>query len=453
MLTSDFISACKEFAKKRQGVLNEELEDTKKFCSYHIEFYNYALEFRYIKKKTLYYKPSSLYCVIRLRKNSVVYYHLTDIIPFLEHKTFKSCYFWNIENSQRLNSCFESLVATLDYVLSQLTPFLSDDHILLEALFDNYKTIYGMKESDINFCNIDVPGDYAQSHFLSLQNIRDGYIFSRYCDFAPYALLLKNKTAQALKKYEKLSQKNELLEYEKHLINYIINSENYAFCAFDAACDTSASKKLITPLTGLIHFAVVFAVFSVIFCGIFALYNFIISIDALVVLVTPWYTGFLCAGLCSVFGAIAFVSNKPIANRHLTKKERNEFSDILVSKGEKKLTFIVFVVSVAVSVIFAVMIMTANVRFYNEKITFENKTYYYSNIHSVYYIKSRYNVYGDKIDRGSYVLLFDDKTSLDLDGFTSIEFTEKEVVPLLREQGVDVKEANSEKELPWYTEE
>lgn len=60
---------------------------------------------------------------------------------------------------------------------------------------------------------------------------------------------------------------------------------------------------------------------------------------------------------------------------------------------------------------------------------------------------------GDRIERGSYVILFDDKTSLDLDGYTSVEFAEKKVLPILKGKGIGVKNADSERDLPWYTEE
>ncbi|MBQ7035647.1 MAG: hypothetical protein IJN34_07925, partial [Clostridia bacterium] len=262
----------------------------------------------------------------------------------------------------------------------------------------------------------------------------------------------KNNVDKALEKYEKLDQKNKLLEYEKHLINHIIHSENHEFSAFESSCDTSAAEKLITPLSGLLEFAIVFAISSIFFCGAFAIYNLIISINTLVVLSAPWYLGFLCAGLCSVFGAIALVANKPFPNKYLTKKERIDFSNILISKGVKKFSCIIFALSIAVSMFFAIVILISNVRFYDDKISFENKTYHYDNIDSVYYIESRYNIYDEKIERASYVILFDDKTSLDLDGFTSIQFTEQEVLPLLSKKGINIKSAMSEKELPWYTE-
>lgn len=451
MFTNEFISICKEFTENRSDVLSEEVEDTKKICKYKVKFYNSTIEFKYVKKESMFYKPGSLYCVISLRKNSVVHYHLTDIIPFLKHKSFKSCYFWNIESAERLKNCFESLVAVLDYITPQLTPFLSDDSILLEALFNNYKTIYKLKDKDIDFNKIEDPEDYAQKYFLSLQDMRDKYIFSRYCSFAPYALLLKNKVDKALAKYEELNRKNKLLEYEKHLIHHILDSETREYRPFDSDCDTSDAEKLMVPLSGLKAFAAVFCISSVFFCGFCAVYNLIISANALVVLSAPWYMGFLCAAFCSIFGAIAFFPYMP--NKHLTKKARRDFSKLLISKGNKKFSFTSFVLSVAVSMFFAVMIMISNVRFYKDDVKFDGQSYHYSQIESVYHIDARYNVYGDRIERASYVILFEDKTSLDLDGYTSIEFTENEVLPLLKSKDIDIKTADSEKDLPWYIKE
>lgn len=451
MFTNEFILLCQDFAKKRSDVLCETIEDTKKVCKYRIEFFSFILEFRYVKKESTFFKPSSLYCVIFLRKNSVVYYHLTDILPFLEQKCFKSCYYWNIESQERLHCCFDSLVSTLENITSQLAPFILDDTELLESLFNSYRTIYNLKDTDIDFNKINDPEDYSEIYFLSLQNMRDGYIFSRYCNFAPYAQLRKNKVDKALKKYEKLNQKNKLLAYEKHLIHHIIHSENREFHAFDSPCDTSVSEKLTEPLSMLKAFAAVFFISSVFFCGLCAIYYSIISAHALLVLAAPWYVGFLCAGLCSVFGAIALFPYLP--NKYLTKEERKNFSNILMPKGVKKFAFISFIISVLVSLFFAVMIMRSNVIFYNDQFTFDSKSYSYNDIDSVYYITARYNVYDDRIERSSYVILFDDKTSLDLDGYTTIEFTEKKVLPLLKEKGIECKKADSERELPWYTEE
>ena len=330
----------------------------------------------------------------------------------------------------------------------KLNLFLSNTALLEDSLFRSYKTIYNLKPDDIDFKKVDDKNNIAHSYFLSLQKMRDEYIFSRYSNFAPYKLLLKNNIDKALAKYEKLDKKGKLFDYEKSLINHINNSVNHEFHAFDPSCDTCASDKLISPVCGLKAFLVCFIVSSIFFCGFCAIYNIIASINTLVLLSAPWYTGFLCSGLCSIFGAIALLVYMP--NKHLTKTERKNFSKILITKIEKKFIFTIFTLSIAVSMFFAVMIMTSNVRFYENNITFDNQAYNYDQIDSVYYIDARYNTSGNRIERASYVILFNDNTSLDLDGFTSIEFTEKEVLPLLKSKGFDLKFADSERDLPWY---
>ncbi len=449
MLTNDFISLCENFANSRNDVLDEMLLEHKKTCNYLIELNSCALEFRYIKKAFGYFKPSSLYCVIHLKKRSVVHYHLPDIIPFLEHKTFDPCYFWNIENTERLDSCFSSLVKTLENVLSQLTPFILDDSVLLKSLFENYKNIYNLKDTSIDFTKIEDQNDYAQNYFLNLQNMRDGFVFSRFCNFKPFELLVENKTEKALEKYEEINQKGKLFEYEKCLIDHI-KSINFEFSVFDSSCDTSLADKVHSPLNILKAFLIIFTISSILFCGVFVIYNLIISANTLVVLSAPWYTSFCCAALCSIFGTIALISHIPISNKHITKKEAKEFLKTLVPTGTKKFSLITFILSIIASIFFAVMILVSNVRFYDNKITFDSKTRSYENINSVYYISARYNDFGDRIERDSYVILFNDKTALDLDGYTSVEFTKKEVLPLLKDKGFDVKFADSEKDLPWY---
>ncbi|MBQ5321316.1 MAG: hypothetical protein J6K88_04605 [Oscillospiraceae bacterium] len=451
MLTNIFISLCREFAKENPNMFEEHIEDSKKICKYSIEFLNYILEFRYIKKESIYFKPSSLYCVIKLRKNSIVYYHLTDIIPYVEQKIFKACYFSNIETPERLKTCFESLKKQIKNIIPQIVPFLYDETTLLNHLLENYKAVFKLKDSDMDFSQINNENSYAHDYFLTLQNIRDGYIFSRFSNFAPYALLIKNKIDKAIAKYEKLNQKDKLLEYEKLLLEHISNSTAPDVEIFESYCDTSAkSSKFMTFSSFAKAFVVVFAISSVLLCGIFALYNLILSQNTIVMLSAPWYMGFLCAGICSIFGAIALFPYIP--NKHLTKEERKNFSNILISKGLKKFSFVCFLLSVLVSLFSAIMMMLPNVRFYEDNIKFDMQSYNYNQIDSVYYINARYNVYGDRIERASYVILFDDKTSLDLDGYTSVEFTKKEVLPLLKSKGFNVKNADSERELPWYSE-
>ena len=451
MLTNNFISICKEYAKNSENVLGQELEDNKKVCKYRIIFYSYILEFRYVKKESTFFKASSLYCVLSLSKNSVVHYHLPDIIPFLTHKTFQSCYFWNIENAERLKNCFVSLVSTLDTITHQLETLSWDESIFRESLFNKYRTMFNIKDANLDFSKIDDPREYAQRYFTSLQDIRDGYLFSRYSNFAPYALLLKNKFQKALKKYEKIDNKNKLFPYEKALIDHIRSASNPAFHPFEPGCDVSKAAKVITPASFAKAFTICFALFSVLFCGALAIYNLIISINTLAVLAAPWYVGFLCSALSAIAGTLTLLANKPMPNKHLTEKESREILNTLVSKGTKRFSIIVFAIFVAASIFFTVTFMVSNVRFYENDIRFDRQSYAYDQIDSVYYIDARYNFEGDRIERGSYVILFKDKTSLDLDGYASVNDTEKKALPILESKGYQILHADSERDLPWYT--
>ncbi len=451
MLTNEFISLCKEFSEKCDGVLGEDIEDSKKLCRYRIVFFNYVLEFRYVKKETAYFKASSLYCVLGLKKGSVVYYHLTDIIPFLPQKSFKPCYYGHIESAERLGNCFERLVAIVDSVTSQISPLIYDDSLVRKSLFESYKMIYSLKDDAVDFGKIDDRNDYAHKYFLSLQKMRDGYIFSRFSNSPQYSLLLKNKKDAAIAKYEKLNQKDKLLDYEKYLLEHIKDAENYEPVMLDDCCDTSDLSSNFHSLGAFAKaFILVFAVASVFLCGFCAIYNLLSSKGAIVALSAPWYIGFLSAAFCSVFGSIAFFLYMP--NKRLTKEERKKASNILISKSVKKISVAAFVISVVVSVVFSIMIVITNVRFYDDNIEFDSKSYSYSQVDSVYYIDARYNEYGDRIERASYVILFTDKTSLDLDGYTSVDYTQNNILPLLIEKtGVEIKRADSERQLPWYS--
>lgn len=450
MLTNDFILLCKEYTQNRQDVLNETVIDNKKFCRYNIEFLSYILEIVYVKKETTFYKPSSLYCTIKLRKNSVVHYHLTDIIPYIKEKSFNACYFTTIENTDRLSCCFKSLTNEIENVTSQIDEFLFDDTLLLEQLYENYKLIFNLKDKDLDFSQIDNKNDYAHNFFTSLQKSRDGFVFSRFSSFAPYEALVKKQNFIAITKYEKLNMKGKLFDYEKDLLNHIVHLD-CDFTALSPECNTKLFESKFLTLGVLVKTAFTFfAIFSVIFCCLFACYNLTISRNTVITLCAPWYCGFLCAGLCAVFGSITYFQKMP--NKYLTKKQREDFAKITISKPLKFFCNALFVLSIITSIFFAITIAKENVRFYDESINFSSKNYRYEQIDSVYYIKSRHNLYGDKINRASYVILFKDKTSLDLDGYTSVESTQKHVLPFLEDKNIEIKEADSEKQLPWYSE-
>ena len=72
----------------------------------------------------------------------------------------------------------------------------------------------------------------------------------------------------------------------------------------------------------------------------------------------------------------------------------------------------------------------------------------YDDIENIYYIQSRYNEYGDRIERASYVLDLNNGKLLDLDGYTTTKETEKELLPYLKSKGFEIIKLDSDKDLP-----
>ena len=72
----------------------------------------------------------------------------------------------------------------------------------------------------------------------------------------------------------------------------------------------------------------------------------------------------------------------------------------------------------------------------------------YDDIENIYYIQSRYNEFGDRIQRASYVLDLNNGKLLDLDGYTTAKETEKELLPYLKSKGFKIIKLDSDKDLP-----
>ncbi len=89
-----------------------------------------------------------------------------------------------------------------------------------------------------------------------------------------------------------------------------------------------------------------------------------------------------------------------------------------------------------------------NIQFYKDKMLvcdIKQTEYSYNDIENIYYIKSRYNVYGDVINRSSYVIVFNNGESIDLDEWTTVKNTEKYILPILDKVPIIVE---SDKDLP-----
>lgn len=437
-------------------MLDHYQDDTNRLCSYFLDFSLIKIEFRYVKKESVLEVPSSLYCVIHLHKNSELHYHLVDILPYLKEKNLNRCYFTAIENTGRLETAFEELTTIIDGTITEIEELAADDSEIKAKLFDSYKAFYKLKETDLDFSKAENPREADHDFLIRLQKNRDKLLLMRFSTASGYGDLLKGNTKKAVRYYKKQNAKGCLFEYEKLLLEMLTSDKNNQL---DIVSEKANSQELYNNLgrfsSYIKAFLAVYIPTAIIFCVLFALYNHVVSRDTLFVFGVPWFAGVLPAGLCSIFGAISFFAYMP--NKKISTAQRKEIIKIAVPKWVRAFTPVVFGASVAVSIFFAVILMSTNLRFYEDRISctrgdFITKHYSYSydEIDSVYYISARYNPYGERLERASYVILLTDKTVIDFDGYTSIEQTEEKAIPLLESKGFKAVKVDSDLDLPWY---
>ncbi len=454
-LEKQFIQLCNEYAKEKSAIYTECVSG-KKRCVFTIELLSLKLEFCYVKNTSAFESPSTLYCRIYLRKNSVVRYHIPDILPLIGAEDFRGCYFPLIENPTRMDSCFRQLCEILDSHLPAMENLAISGNIDNTDIFESYKKIYSLKEKDLDF-NLIHEGEDSAYLFNYLQNNRDGYMVNLFTVFAPYEKLISGNTEKALELYEKWEKKRGLLPYEKHLCEFLKRDENQNFLPFTPECLLKRNIKSATnpPIWEyLLNAIVVYIPFAIVFCIIFAIIDWILSMNTLFSFTTPWYDGFLAAGLCGIFGSLA-LRNK-VKTLLFGEKAKNdiEIDEIANSKGINIFMYVSFGLAIIFSLFASFMIISSHALFYEDTFKFTEEQgvfryseYTYDEIENVYYMESRYNDYGDRVDRASYVLVMKDSKVFDFDGFTNVKETEKTILPFLAKKGYTVKHIDSDKEL------
>lgn len=412
------------------------------------------IEFRYIIKPASYETSGTMYCVVYLNKNSEVYYHLPDIIPYLKNKDFRCPYFSAIENEKRMEACFDALIEIVSGSFSEINELALDDTEVRNSLFEFYKIFYRLKDTDLDFAKIENRKELDHDFFTDLQKKRDRVLVLRFTTVAGYTNLLLGKRNKAVRFYEKWEKNNALLEYERQLLDFLRSPESKDYIFISEECNFAQNVKNYNNFFGGVKAVLLlFIIFAVIFCAGFALYNYIAELDTELTVTAPFYLGLMPAALCALFGTIAFYGYIP--DKKLRSGKKQEIHKTLNSKATRTASVICFVIVFAVSVFFSAMMISCDVRFYEDKMSFtagefdvRHRDFEYSEIVGVYYISARYNYLDERIERPSYLILFEDKTVLDLDGYTTVEYSEEKILPLLESKGFSVNRVDSDKDLP-----
>ena len=449
-----FLTRCEEYAKKLNA-LGTKTTSEKKTTFFSIILPSIKIQLIYSKKRSAFDLPSTIFARVYLNKNTNHFYHIPELLAFLDIDYYRACYFPYIESEERMNCCFDALTEVLDSHIADfekiVTTFRHEE--MRRYQFESIKDLSFLKDEDYNNSDIYVKMIEMGETMTFLQ---------RMTVFDAYYNLCCGKREEAIKKYEKLNSKNKLFEHEKRLLEFIKKPENADFKPITDECFSYKEAKPYTLNSN------VFSLKSLAFAlGVtiptFVIFPFIvekiISGGAIAHYGAPWWVNVLFGGVAALNVVIGFADNinKIVGDKNA--KTRVKYRQILESKLSKDITEIVFRSLSTILFLFVMMLSLFTTSVYDTYIKtpsdgnpFEMTQIQYEDVEKIYYMNARYNVYGDRIDRPSYVFILKDGTIFDFDMVNTAEETERDILPLLEKYNLETIRVDSHKEIPSYDE-
>lgn len=423
-----------DFSEQTHALALDFTED-KNHAEWSLKYPIMKLQFVLTKKEKIMCPISTLFCRIYLSKNDVYFYHLPELMEYLEPENFQCYYFPYIESEQRIEACFSVIQDFLLKHLAAMQMMAKDTELctgIQDAKQEEIKALFmeEIKEAELE--------EYAVHGYETY------VLLPRYAGESAYREFVCGNYEKALKLYGQISAKGALTSYEKRLCKFIEGlTEVYA--AIPEECDTVRNvRKLNAPsgegLSILLAVLVCEVVLGAVFAGVVAVINGILSSGTVYYAGMQWYYAFLFAGTPAIFGGIA-LRNHVRRLLQKTYQENSAFDKLLNPPWVELFARSVFGAALVIMLFMCVCTSFMSTRFYKEYMTYEDGeelipgepvSCSYADLKAVYYSEGLYNDFGDFIDRPSYLLEFADGTVWDSDAYISVEETEIYVLPLLK---------------------
>lgn len=379
------------FSKQTDAISVSFAED-KKIAEWTVKYNLIKIQFVLTKKEKILCPISTLFCRIYLGKNDTYFYHLPELMEYLEPENFKCYYFPYIESEKRMNACFTVLEAFLKKHLAKMNGFAKCSKMsgkIKEAKMADMEALF-TKEAPVSKSETEPEKELLSAY--------ESYVLlPRYTAEGSYRDFVCGNYKKALKSYKKSAAKEELSNYERRLMSFIEEIPT-GYEAIPKECETIQKVKALDspPLEGvsiLLTALVIELVLGVVYAGIVAVISGVLSSGTLYYAGMSWYFGFLFAGLPAVFGGIAFKNH---IRRHTQKEKYEEtttFEKLMNPRWANALARIVFVITLILTVFINVSTSFVSARFYAGYMTFnegeelisESITCEYADLKNVYY--------------------------------------------------------------------
>ncbi len=420
------------------------------------------LDIVYLKKGTFLHAPSTLYARIFLYKNDTFFLLLHEMQQLCGHTFPGVSIYPYIENPQRMGSCICALLDSLRALLPHIRRYAGSEELYSaakEAKLQEIYRIFSISSSDLPPRDSEQEAIFRARLFVLFE---EQVILPRFtATESPFLQLAIGKRKRALKIYSKWESKGILSACEQQLLLQLRQNEEIPVL-FPAQCNAVAAvlPYAMPQAEGKCAFLSIllcYLFFLPIFCGISALLYLCFSSGTLFYAGSPWYFGFITAGLAALFGGIALRRLWIPVIFHKAKEAALTADRMINGKALNIFAGSIFALALAVSFLFTALMSWGNVRFYEDHLVYPKSesfpitgtvTQEYTELSGLYKIEGRYNDYGEWIPRASYVLHFSDGTLLDLDGYLSLEDTQNHILPLITPFTGPPVDLPSDRELP-----
>lgn len=426
------------FSERTNGISTAAWQG-RKLAEWEVKYNILKVEFVLTKKDRVFCPLATLFCRIYLGKNEAFFYHLPELMPFLEPDNFQCYYFPYIESEERLRACFEVIASFIEKHLPKLQDLAKDNEM--------YEKIKAAKLADMKL--FDEKFDEEMEVF-EVGSYEEYLLLPKYAAEGAYQEFVCGNYEKAMKSYEKeVKKKGKLTAYERNLISFL-KTTNGTYQAIPEKC-ASVKKMQYVKKSEDRYVFLGFAIFSlalalVYFLCISAL-DFVQSQGTLYYKGLQWWEWIVYALFPGLWGGMLLRDKL----RHFFNKEKKEeyeaFEEMQEPKWLKILVMVMLAIMTAGSVFLFGRFAIMPTCFYEDYMTYKVeedvigiKTIVcpYEELETVYYTQGVYNEYGDYISRPSYVLVFKGGSFWDSDIGVSVKEVETHILPLLEDYYDDI---------------
>lgn len=448
-----FIALCKQEENNLELVFSEISED-KHEAVWSVYLRMIRIDFVYSWRWLDLGPPSVLYCRIYLSKNDLLYLHFPVLLGYLKAEDYRACIFPCIESEERMKCCFDALMSIVWDHISKIEAAAETE---LGSQIMRRHAIYGFAPSPKKLAKTDQQEPDTEA-LLWLQRFQEGIELSRLCDFKPYREFLSGNWKKSLKLYKKLESKG-LSEYEKGLCRFMEDPANRGFQPISKECYMLPRfRKSTGQLADARGMLLVYAVAAVFLCGLLQILRTVQAWGTVYYLGVGWWSGLILAGIPAIFGYGAWQDKvHAIMSRKrpwVIEYYRFAMTKSKFYKGFYKAFKWLVVVILVVEVTFCFRMVAIGDCFYDtyavtsslHQMQEERQRFEYEDVVAIYHLNGRYNEFGDRLERQSYVICLEDGTWLDLDSSCSVEKQRAIVTDLFPH--IPITELDSDRDLP-----